>query len=217
MQLELRPRTWGGKRAGAGRKPSGRKVGVPHRIRPPHRAYHPLHVTLRACRGLPSLRTEAVFPAVRSALADGSRRGLRVLELSVQSDHVHVIVEAVDVRVLSRGVQGLAIRIAKSVNRTLSRHGRVWADRFHSRALRTPREVRNALVYVLMNRRKHCAGERGLDPCSSAPWFDGWRNAVATLADRSPVVRARTWVAAVGWKRFGLIDRDESPAPYQRR
>jgi len=114
----------------------------------------------------------------------------------VQWDHVHLIVEAVDVRVLSRGVQGLAIRIAKSVNRTLHRHGRVWGERFN---------------------RKGCAGERGLDTCSSAPWFDGWRNAVATLADRSPVVRARTWLAAVGWKRFGLIDRDESPAPYQRR
>jgi hypothetical protein len=43
-------------------------------------------------------------------------------------------------------VRGLVIRVAKAVNRALARHGRIWGDRFHSRILRTPREVRNALV-----------------------------------------------------------------------
>ena len=151
IQLELHARTWGGKRPGAGRKPSGLQVGVPHRTRPPHHARHPLHVTLRVQRGLPSLRTDAVFAAVRRGLAQASRGGLRVLQFSVQSDHVHLLVEALDVCVLSRGLQGLAIRIAKGLNRVLRRRGRVWGDRYHARALRTPREVRNALVYVLQN------------------------------------------------------------------
>jgi len=82
IQLELRPRTWGGKRFGAGRKPSGRKVGVAHRTRPAHDARHPLHVTLRAAQGLPSLRTDPLFPAIQRALAQASRRGLRVLPTS---------------------------------------------------------------------------------------------------------------------------------------
>jgi len=69
-----------------------------------------------------------------------------VLQFSVQRDHIHLLVEAPDGRALSRGLQGLAIRIAKGVNRILGRRGRVWADRFHARALRTPREVRNALI-----------------------------------------------------------------------
>ena len=150
-QLELRPRTWGGRRAGAGRRPSGRKVGVPHRPRPPHERWHPVHVTLRARHGLPSLRSDALFATVRRGLSQASRGGLRLVEFSVQRDHVHLLVEAVDVRVLSRGIQGLAIRIARAVNRVLRRRGRVWIDRFHARALRTPREVRNALVYVLQN------------------------------------------------------------------
>ena len=70
-------------------------------------------------------------------------------------------------------MQGLAIRVAKAVNRCLGRSGRVWDDRFHSRALRTPREVRNVLVYVLLNGRKHGVIGHGIDPCSSGAWFDG--------------------------------------------
>ena len=213
MQLELQPRTWGGKRPGAGRKPSGRKVGVPHRARPSHRARHPVHITLRAVRGLPSLRADAVFPAVRRALTDGSRHGFRVVEFSVQHDHVHVIIEAPDTRGLSRGVQGLAIRIAKRVNRALGRCGRVWGGRFHARALRTPREVRNALVYVLHNWRKHVRGAWGIDLRSSAAWFAGWRQPVRHTDGQPTVARPQTWLAAVGWRRLGLISLEERPAP----
>jgi len=217
IQLELRPRTWGGKRPGAGRKSSGRKVGVPHRARPVHDARHPVHVTLRACRGLPSLRTEPLFPAIRCGLAQASRGGLRVLHFSVQRDHVHLLVEALDVRALSRGLQGLAIRIAKGLNRVLGRRGRVWNDRFHARALRTPREVRNGLVYVIQNWRKHTPGARGLDWRSSAIWFQGWRTPIHSMNGTSPVVVPRTWLAAVGWRRLGLIHPDEHRAPARGR
>jgi len=210
-QLELRPRTWGGRRPGAGRKPSGHRVGVPHRVRPPHLRRHPAHVTLRAQRLLPSLRGDRVFSVLRGGLALGTRGGLRILEFSVQRDHLHLIVEADDGPALSRGIQGLAIRLAKAVNRALGRRGRVWGDRYHLRALKTPREVRNALVYVLQNWRKHMPGFRGLDPCSSALWFRGWRRVVPTEAARSPVAAPRTWLAAVGWRRLGLIGDDEAP------
>ena len=177
MQLELR--TWGGRRRGAGRKPSGPRPGVPHRIRPAHQARHPLHVTLRAREGLPSLREESIFPALRRGLGQASRRGLRLLEFSVQRDHVHLIVEAADRRALSRGLQGLAIRLAKAINRVLDLRGRIWGDRYHARALRTPREVRNALVYVLQNWKKHLSGVRGIDSRSSGPWFNGWASSVS--------------------------------------
>src|SRR5947208_9262370 len=201
------PRTWGGRRAGAGRKPApGHRPGVPHNKRPLHHAGHPVHVTIRTGPTIGCLRATHVFPGVRSALAASSRRGFRVVHFSVQDDHLHLIVEADDRAALARGVRGLAIRVARAVNRALGRRGAVCADRYHARALTSPRAVRHALVYVLMNRRKHCAGERGLDPCSSAAYFDGWRKPLGTVVSRAPVVRARTWLAAVGWRRHGLID-----------
>jgi len=199
-------RTWGGRRTGAGRKPTpGRRAGVPHVARPRHNARHPVHVTIRTGPAIACLRAARVFPSVRDALAASSRRGFRVIEFSVQDDHLHFIVEADEHTTLARGVRGLAIRMARAVNRALGRRGAVCSDRYHARALTSPRAVRHALIYVLKNRAKHCATERERDPCSSAPWFDGWRDAIAPMPGPSPVVRARTWLAAVGWRRHGLI------------
>src|SRR6266571_584745 len=213
LQLSLpAPRTWGGRRPGAGRKLTpGRRPGVPHRSRPPHAAAHPLHVTLRTGPAVRCLRSERVFPTVSRALAAASHSGFRILQFSVQDDHLHLIVEADDTRALRRGLRGLAIRLARAVNRALGRRGAVWEERYHARALTTPRAVRHALVYVLMNLRKHRGGERGLDPCSSAVYFDGWRDPLQTAPPPAPVVRARTWLAAVGWRRLGLLGLEERP------
>jgi len=126
-----------------------------------------VHVTLRAQGGLPSLRSDEVFGSVRRALGRASSARFRLLQFSVQTDHVHVLVEGDDGIELRRGIQGLAIRVAKAINWRLGRHGGVWDGRYHARALRTPREVRNALVYVLQNWRKHVPGARGLDARSS--------------------------------------------------
>jgi REP element-mobilizing transposase RayT len=105
------------------------------------------------------LREHSLFVLVRQALAAGKRRfGFSLVHFSVQRDHLHLIAEASDGRALSRGVQGLAIRIARAVNRQLARKGRLFADRYHARALKTPREVRFALRYVLLNVRKHAGG-----------------------------------------------------------
>jgi hypothetical protein len=91
----------------------------------------------------------------------------------VQSNHLHLLVEAESREALSRGVQGLAVRLARAVNRTLVRCGRVFAGRYHRRDLATPREVRHALVYVLVNHRKHGLRPEAIDSCSSGPWFTG--------------------------------------------
>jgi hypothetical protein len=149
---------------------------------------------------------------MRTALAASSRADFRVVEFSVQADHVHLIAEADDARALSSGMRGLAIRLARAVNRALGRRGPVWDSRYHARALTTPRAVRHALVYVLMNFRKHQQVGTGLDPCSSAAWFAGWRGLSTTASHAArPVARARTWLAGVGWRRHGLIDPGEQP------
>lgn len=166
-QLELHMPAWGGRRCGAGRKPAPGRRRTPHQRRVPHDRRCPAHVTLRAASGVPSLRGDRLFTAVRTALAAASKARFRLLQYSAQRDHPHLLVEAEEPTSFERGVRGLAIRVAKAVNRVLGRHGHVWGDRYHARLLRTPREVRNALVYVLNNWRKHIPGSRGLDPRSS--------------------------------------------------
>jgi putative transposase len=189
---------------------------VAHRSRPTHKPRFPVHLTLRAGRGLPSFRLPRLFAGVRASIAASSRRGFRVLQFSVQGDHLQLLVEARDNPTLSSGARGLSIRTARAVNKLLGRRGRVWADRYHTRALTTPREVRHGLVYVLMNVKKHRPGWRGLDPCSSARWFDGFRHPPEfppppAGPDPPPVQPARTWLAAHGWRRHGLIAVAEAP------
>jgi putative transposase len=175
-----------------------------------------VHVTMRVRPGMRSLRTDDLYSAVRDALAGASTPAFRLVQFSVQADHLHLLVEASEKRALALGLRGISIRVARAVNRTLGRTGPVWGDRYHARALATPREVRHALVYVLMNFRKHlrhCPG--GLDPCSSAAWFDGFREgrSIDAKATSPPAVAAsRTWLGTFGWRRHGLIGVRERPS-----
>jgi REP element-mobilizing transposase RayT len=221
-QLTFAFRAWGGSRPGAGRRPNGESAGVSHLARPPLSRHHPVHVTLSIRRGMESLRGSAMFRAVRSALAGARARfGFRLVHFSVQRDHVHLVAEASDKRALSRGMQGLSIRVAKAINRRLRRQGNVLADRYHARVLKTPREARWALRYVLNNARKHGADMPNgfVDACSSAPWFEGWTRprALAFVTNRKlqhgdpPVVPPKTWLLRIGYRRAGGFDVDEAP------
>src|SRR5205823_11809849 len=127
----------GGARPGAGRKRTkpGRPC-VPHRARPKHNHAYPVHVTLRARGGLPTLRHAGLFAEVREAIRKASREAFRVLEFSVQDNHAHFIVEANDKGTLSRGLRGLAVRLARAVNRAMGIRGAVWGDRYHARPLK---------------------------------------------------------------------------------
>jgi hypothetical protein len=157
------------------------------------------------------LRGPRLFSAVYGALARASHPAFRVLHFSVQVDHVHLIVEADSSAAFVRGLQGLAIRAAKAINRTLARAGAVWGDRYHARLLGTPRALRHCLVYVLQNWKKHVQGAHGLDARSSAQGFRGWRSGPPAPRGRSPVATAQTWLARVGWLRHGLLDVAERP------
>jgi REP element-mobilizing transposase RayT len=216
-QLTL-PRTsgWGGARKGAGRKPKGEWAGVPHVARPAHQARHPVHATFKALPRVGSLREVQVYNAIEEAIARASRPECRIVHFSVQGDHLHCIIEASDRAALLRGLRGLAIRLARAINGALGQQGRVWADRYHARALKTPSEVRRALVYVLQNWRKAVRGAQYLDGCSSARFFDGWRGprppwSLPGPGERAPVWAARTWLLTTGWRRLGLIGFDEAP------
>jgi REP element-mobilizing transposase RayT len=212
-QQELKFRTRGGKRDGAGRKRAPGRGRVAHRARPEHKKAHPVHVTLRAGPRLPSLRSQLIFNRVRRSIARTARAWFRIVHYSVQSNHIHLLVEADDKVALSRGLRGAAIRIALAFNGAARRRGKVWEDRYHARALRTPREVRNGIVYVLMNWRKHLPGSKGFDRCSSASSFTGW---IVHPSQGPPnpddgVELPATWLLRTGWKRHGLVSASEAP------
>ncbi len=213
----------GGPRPGAGR-PRGPRPRVWHRRREKIPGHCPVHVTLRVREGIPSLRGGALVLEWRRSLAEASERGsFRVTHYSLQGDHAHLVVEAKGKEALAAGMKSIAARLARAVNRVGARSGPVLDGRYHHRLLRTPREVRRALAYVLLNARRHLAKRRGaarttaahFDGASSARWFDGWQPQVANRlqeARGSPeVARPRTWLLCIGWRRHGLVDPSEVP------
>jgi REP element-mobilizing transposase RayT len=214
-QITIDFRKHGGARPGAGRKPNGAKAGVAHEARGAVGGAMPVLVTMKLLAGVTNLRNQRRCRAVLASLRRACDRfHTRIVEFSVQHDHVHLVVETKDARSLSRSMQGLAVRLARALNRSLGRRGKIFKERFHHRVLGTPRQVRNALGYVLCNARKHRAAPNvsgWLDPLSSAGSFDGWRGRTTRTARLTPP--PRTWLLRIGWRREGLLSPDHTPGP----
>ncbi len=172
----------------------------------------PVHVTMRLRPGLASLRKTPSRRALEQVFGAACERfETRLVHYSIQSNHLHLIVESEERGSLSRALQGLAIRVAKALNRLWGRKGKVFADRYHDRILRTPREVRNALVYVLKNHVKHGVRLVGLDPFASGTWFGGWKDAPSVVQCALHLASAKTWLLRTGWRKGGPIGIAEEP------
>ena len=223
-QLALfKPR--GGKRRGAGRPPKGKRAGSPHKTRPFLPERYPVHVTLRVVPAVGALRRRRTYHAIREATLTAARReGFRIVHLSIQRTHIHLIVEAKNKTTLAVGMQGFQISAAKHLNAAISkgkpgprRRGTVFPDRYHAVIIKTPRQARNALKYVISNWRRHeedrpsPMSEWRIDWFSSAVMFPGWSEyGDEPFLWRGPptyhplwVWRPQTWLLAEGWKIHG--------------
>ena len=226
VQQKFEFRTHGGTREGAGRKraPRGR-ARVQHRTRKTTKPRFPVQVTVRMRPEIAGLRNFVLIPVLRRAFVYGCKKdkaGLefRICQFSIQGNHIHLMCEAANNEALARGMQGWCVRVARGLNKKLGRTGSVFEDRYHSALITSPRQCRNALCYVLQNARRH--GERidpaynGMDPFSSAWWFDGWKDNEwregLLPPDMRTVAAAETWMLQVGWRRHGLLSIDEVPA-----
>jgi REP element-mobilizing transposase RayT len=225
----------GGKRKGAGRKPKRGRAGASHRKRDEVDGRDVLHVVLRAVPEVGNLRCREVYKAVRAASITAAssaarREQFRISHLSIQHDHIHMLVEAESTEALTKGMQGFQISAARHINTALRvgarrRRGSVFADRYHVVVIRSPKQARHVLAYVMNNWRKHGEDRHGLpstwvvDPFSSAVSFPGWKE----LEGQAPwtlrpgyqplvVTTPRSWLLCVGWKRHGAISVREVPS-----
>jgi len=220
--LLWRPR--GGKRRRAGRKPNGRRAGAPHKARPELAARYPVHVVLRVIAAVGNLRRRFTYKAIREAtLTTAVREDFRIVHLSIQRTHLHLIVEADSKAALASGMQGFQISAAKHLNAAISRgdlerrRGTVFPDRYHAEIITSPTQARHALSYVMNNWRKHEEDRARpmrtwtIDWFSTASLFPGWAEyAGEPFFRRGPdtydpllVYQPRTWLLREGYKRGG--------------
>lgn len=224
-----KPTGRGGWRPNAGRPRS--RDGVAHDVRADVKDRHPQHVTVHVVDGLPSLRDRRLLDDVHLSIAEAQRPHFSIVHFSVMTNHIHLLLETDDKAALSRGIGTFESQLARRINKHFGTTGNVFDDRYHTRSLTTPHEVRNALRYVLNNERHH-AYERGtahppnwFDPYSSAAWFDGWDRALPRdepwkrwiLERPAPTAEPRTWLLAKGWKLHGLLALDDTPGVPRRR
>jgi len=148
----------GGRRLNAGRKPAGAEAGRPHTRRARIEKLRPIHVTVRMASHVYNLRSQRSFSVIGRAIAVAANRfGVRIIEFSVQGNHMHLVVEAAAHEALARAMQGFLIRVAKGLNRMMNRSGAVLANRYDAHILDTPTEARWAVLYVRRNYHKHMA------------------------------------------------------------
>jgi len=221
VQQELFRR--GGKRRGAGRKPKGGRAGSPHQARPTIKPDNALHVVMRVVPDVGSLRRRALYKAIRDATITAAlRERFRIVHVSLQRTHVHMLVEAENKESLARGMQGFQISAARNINTALGvgcrrRRGAVFADRYHVEVITSPTRARHALSYVLNNWRKHGEDRQGLastwlvDPFSTGILFPDWQELegsdvmwpIRATYDPLMVYRPCTWLLREGWKLGG--------------
>jgi REP element-mobilizing transposase RayT len=215
-----------------GARPVGRPrklgAGSPHTIRESFKASEPLHIVLRVEKVMSNLRRRNMFRALRAAtLAIAAREDFRIVHVSIQRLHVHLLVEADGKRALSRGLQAFEISAAKHLNAALKwkqrRRGKVFSDRYHAEVIRSRRQARHALAYVLNNWRKHREDQGrswNVDPYSSGCSFTGWKVYATKLFmwevpatyDAMVVWVPKTWLLREGWMLYGRIDFREVPS-----
>jgi REP element-mobilizing transposase RayT len=222
----------GGKRKGAGRKPKGERAGSRHETRPVVKPQYALHVVLRVVPQVGNLRRRKMYQALREATVVAAvRERMRIVHISLQHNHVHLLVEAKDNKALALGMQGFEISAARNINTMVGegpyrrRRGRVFADRYHLEVITSPRRARHALSYILNNWRKHGEDRSGLpstwlvDPFSSGISFPDWTELADTQLmwpmretyDPLIVRRPESWLLRDGWKLTGTISARDVP------
>ena len=222
----------GGKRRGAGRKPKGARSGESHAVRAEFKPRHPLHVVVRVAPAVGSLRRRKMYQALREAtIIAAVRERIRIVQISLQRTHVHLLVEAENNQVLARGLQGFQISAARNINTVLGeskhrrRRGRVFSDRYHLEVITSPRRAHHGLSYVVNNWRHHGEDQHGLartwlvDPFSSGISFPDWKELedkpvmwpIREGYDPLVVRRPQSWLLREGWKAHGPISARDVP------
>lgn len=201
IQQELNLKTWGDRRKGAGRKPKGRRPGLPHDPRDRLPKHCPAHVTLRVGPDIWNLRGSLLMQEIRCVFwRMRGIAGMRLTQFSIQHNHIHMIVEAESHQSLSVGMRVLCIRLATRINRVMGRSGPMFPDRFHLHILRSPREVEHAIRYIRDNSRIHARREgrswrQAVDPCTGGPCVEQF-----PAENRCLVVEPQTWLLRRAWR-----------------
>jgi REP element-mobilizing transposase RayT len=79
------------------------------------------------------------------------RFALKILNYTVTSNHIHLLVYDGKVNVIPKSIQLIAGRTAREYNLRKSRKGAFWEDRYHATAVKTGTHLIRCLAYIDLN------------------------------------------------------------------
>lgn len=160
---------------GAGRKAIHDK-GIRHIERELITKETVLHLTLKIKKEKSSLKNKFILKTLQNSIKKARLLGLKVLQYTLEYDHVHLLVEASNNISLGKGMQSLGISFSKGINKIKGQKGSVFKTRYHFRKLKTPQEIKNALSYILGNGIKHKEAFSILSPYNSLSSVRDFKN-----------------------------------------
>jgi len=127
-----------------------------HQSRPTLPKDRPLHVTIKFDKKkIATLRNKIFYREIRKSLRRLRVKGVRLIEFSVQKDHIHFLLESANKIVLGKAMRALSISLSKRFSLLLNRKIKALKSRYHLHILNTLKELKNARQYILNNSAKH--------------------------------------------------------------
>jgi REP element-mobilizing transposase RayT len=79
------------------------------------------------------------------------RFGLMILNFTVTSNHIHLLVYDGKVDIIPKSIQLIAGRTGREYNQRKNRKGAFWEDRYHATAVKTGKHLIRCLAYIDLN------------------------------------------------------------------
>ena len=152
------------KRAG---RPAKVDRGIRHISRERIKVLTTLHLTIKVRENKADIKSKTILKALHHAIKRARMKQLRILHYTLEYNHVHLLVEATGNKILHSGMQAMGISFSKAINKIKCLKGSVYKNRYHFRSLKTRRELKNAILYIFNNARKHKRSLSALDPFNS--------------------------------------------------
>jgi REP element-mobilizing transposase RayT len=157
----------GGRRPDSGRNRIHSK-GVSHRVREKVTARTPVHINFKV---LTYIQNKPCLEILHIAITKAQTHGLYIIYFALQSNHIHFIAETKDNQTLTKGMRSLTICFAKRIQQLKKVNEPIQIERYHLHVLKNPKEVENALNYVIYNEVHHTGrdAQRGFSAKVSSP------------------------------------------------
>ena len=130
------------------------------------------------------------------------RFGLDILDYTVTSNHIHLLVLDGEDEVIPKSLQLVAGKTAQEFNRRKDRKGAFWEDRYHATAIETGEHFLRCLVYIDLNMVRNAVVQH------PSAWQHGGYNEIQDPPRRYLLINREKLIASCGLGSDAQLRKD---------